>query len=111
MYGYFVKENKKFADVDFYAAEIEGPDYSQFSLVYTSTNYVTPTVKYDYFNYEYSQASGKYVYNYYKYGTKTDYKLQPRMILSDGSKVSVEEFFTSGFDDLIEQMENFQEME
>jgi len=110
MYGYFVKENKKFADVEFYAAEIQVPDYSsQSTLVYTSTNYVTSPVEYDYYNYEYNQTSGYYVYNYYAYGTKTGYELQPRMVLSDGSKVAVEDFLASGFEDLINKVQSYQQ--
>lgn len=110
MYGFFVKENKKFADVEFIAAPMEVKDETQSTLVYTSTNYVTPPVEYDYYDYEYDQTSGYYVYNYYAYGTKEGYGLQPRMVFHDGSKVAVEDFLASGFEDLIDEMKGFQEL-
>jgi hypothetical protein len=78
MYGYFVKENKKFADVEFYAAEVSEEYYD-------------------------------YATNQYK--TRVAYELQPRMILSDGSKVAIEEFFATGFEDLLDEMDDLQSID
>ena len=36
----------------------------------------------------------------------TEYNLAPRFVLSDGSKVSAEEFMQTGFDDLIQKIED-----
>ncbi|HET7732645.1 MAG TPA: hypothetical protein VFK73_02310, partial [Paludibacter sp.] len=79
MYGYFVKEKRKFADVEFYTADVEVPDQSKSTLVYTTTgsNYVAPTVIYDYCTvntiYNPSTESYDYTYKYYMYGTKAGY--------------------------------------
>jgi hypothetical protein len=32
---------------------------------------------------------------------EVSYELQPRLIMSDGSKVSVEDYFTDGFEEMI----------
>lgn len=97
-YGYFVAENAKFADVEFYTVEGQEPDYNkQATLVYTatSTGYYNPptvTVKYDYYstdyNYNYNTGVYTYTYTYYAYPTKTVYNAQPRLVLSDGSKIT-----------------------
>lgn len=79
MYGYFVKENKKFADVEFYTVQSTEIDYTKF-------NYQTQ-----------------------EFGTKTVYDYQPRFVLSDGSKVAIEDFFATGFDDLIKKLESLEE--
>lgn len=65
MYAYFVKEKKKFADVEFYV--------------------------YSYDEYDYSY-----------------YGVEPRLVLSDGSKQTIQEFVTNGFDDLIEEIQSYQ---
>ena len=70
-YGYFVDDNKKFADVDFYVEE-----------------------------YEYRDWNGQ---------TYKDYDVVPRFKLSDGSKVTIEEYFESGFGDLIDKIRDLSE--
>lgn len=74
MYGLFVKEKKKFAEVEFYGTERTQTDYN---------------------------------YNTGQYETKIVYELQPRFVLSDGSKVAIEDFFATGFQDLIDKMKSF----
>lgn len=75
MYGYFVKEKKKFADIEFYVLEDT----------------------YTYFDY-YTQ----------KDVTETSYNTEPRFVLSDGSKVTIEDFVQTGFEDLITKLESYQ---
>ena len=97
-YGYFATENQKFADVEFFTSEEQGIDYNTPStLVYTqtSTNYYPnppSTLKYDYYNwsdtYNYTTNNYDYTFKYYAYGTKTVYNAEPRLILSDGSKIT-----------------------
>lgn len=96
-YGYFASEKQKFADVEFFTNEGQGVDYSKpATLVYTVTtstyNPPTPTVKYDYYYYDYvynpNTQNYDYKFNYYLYATKTVYNAQPRLVLSDGSKVT-----------------------
>lgn len=94
-YGYFATENKKFADVEFFVAEGQEPDYnrSTATLVYTqtSTNYnpnPPSTLKYDYYDYSYNYNNYEYTFKYYAYKTKTVYNAQPRLVLSDGSKIT-----------------------
>ncbi len=65
MYGYFVKEKRKFADVEFYVYE----DSKQSDIYYT----------------------------------------EPRFVLSDGSKVSIQEYLQTGFEDLITQIQSYQQ--
>ncbi|MEA4974822.1 MAG: hypothetical protein VB046_03710 [Paludibacter sp.] len=74
--AFFVEDDRKFADVELYLEERIVEDY--------------------YYNYE----TGKY-----ETETYTVYALTPRFVLSDGSKVSVEEFVQTGFDDLISLIE------
>ena len=77
MYGYFVKEQKKFADIEFYVSEKTYQDYI------------------------YNPTTGQYAM-----GTVTDYNTEPRMVLSDGSKQTMEEFASSGFEDLITKLQS-----
>jgi hypothetical protein len=79
MYAYFVDENKKFADVEFY------------TFITTDT----------YYDWEY--VSGQWV-EYEQ--TDEYYEMKPRLILSDGSKVDFEEYFNEGFDELIKKLED-----
>jgi hypothetical protein len=76
----FVDDNRKFADVEFYVVE-EVYEYSY----------------YDYFLEKEVTES------------EIDYSIAPRFILSDGSKVDVEEYFQNGFNDLIEKIEDMVE--
>ena len=48
-------------------------------------------------------------YSVYPYQTitSTDYNFQPRFVLSDGSKVDIQTYMETGFEDLITQIENF----
>lgn len=94
-YGYFAAEKQKFADVEFFTNEGQVRDYNNPVLVYTQTtnsyNPICP-VAYDYYNYSNTYNSITYNYDYtfkfYKYVTKTSYYLQPRLVLSDGSKIT-----------------------
>jgi hypothetical protein len=79
MYAYFADDNKKFADVEFYTYET------------TETYWDWELVNGNWVEYEY---------------TTEEYELRPRLVLSDGSKVDLEEYFEAGFDDLIERMED-----
>jgi hypothetical protein len=74
LYGYFISEKKKFADVEFYT-------YS----------YVDPYGEFDNIN--------------YKWIATTVYKVDTRMVLSDGSKVTVDDYVRTGFEDLINKFE------
>jgi hypothetical protein len=95
-YGYFVKENGKFADVEFYLNEYQATDYDQSkgTLVYTQKSYNDPwpSVKYDYMSYEkvYNPTTmmDDYVMKFYLFGTKTQYESAPRLVLKDGSKIT-----------------------
>lgn len=83
MYGYFVKENQKFADVEFYVVE------------------KTDT----YQNYVWNNSTQSYeVVNV----SETYYDFQPRLVLSDGSKQDMENFMSTGFEDLITKLESYQ---
>lgn len=75
-YAFFVDDNRKFADVEYYVVEDVYEDYQ-----YNNTTYQFELV------------------------TITNYYLQPRMIMSDGSKVDVEEYVQNGFEDLLDQIE------
>lgn len=79
-YGYYVDDNRKFADVEFYLKEYQDEYYA--------------------YNYE----SGEY-----ELYTETYYEMAPRFVLSDGSKVAVEEYIQSGFEDLVELINGYQE--
>lgn len=81
VYAYFVDDNRKFADIEFYVYED----------VYT------------YETYQYNSQISQYELVTV---TETDYYLQPRMIMSDGSKVDVDEYVENGFDDLLDQIED-----
>lgn len=81
VYAYFVDDNRKFADIEFYVYED----------VYT------------YETYQYNSQTSQYELVTV---TETDYYLQPRMIMSDGSKVDVDEYVENGFDDLLDQIED-----
>jgi hypothetical protein len=74
MYAYFVKENQKFADIEFYVVEKTETDYSNYN------------------------------FNTGQYGTMTYYDIQPRLVLSDGSKQDIETFVKTGFEDLINRL-------
>lgn len=74
--GYFVDDNRKFADVEFYVVED----------TYTNDNY---------------DWNGNIIGS----TTYTDYYLAPRFVLSDGSKVSAEEYVQEGFDQIINKVE------
>jgi len=93
-YGYFADPKEKFADVEFYTAEELGPDYnSPATLVYTQKQGGTaPTLKYDYYytDYVYNSTTQNYdiVQKYYVYSTIVNYNIQPRLVLSDGSKIT-----------------------
>jgi len=83
MYGYFVKENQKFADVEFYVVE----------KTETYQNWVwNPTTQ----DYDIVNVSETY------------YDFQPRLVLSDGSKQDMEDFMSTGFEDLITKLESYQ---
>lgn len=77
--AYFVDDNRKFADVEFFVDE-EVDSYTY----------------YDYY-------LKKYVTNTYYY-----YNLVPRFILSDDSKVAVEEYVMEGFDEIINKIEDME---
>lgn len=81
IYAYFVDDNRKFADVEFYVYED----------IYTYQTY-----QYNNQTYQYDLVTV----------SETNYYLQPRMIMSDGSKVDVEEYVQNGFDDLLDQIED-----
>lgn len=109
-YGYFVDPKEKFADVEFYTAEELGPDYNTpATLVYTQLpGGKLPTVKYDYYylDYNYNSATGNYdyTYYYYAYATKTNYYAQPRLVLSDGSKITnFDQYANDNFKTLIDK--------
>lgn len=76
-YAYFTDDKTKFADVEFYVIE----------------NETTEPV----FNWETYE---------YTYETVMEYELAPRLVLSDGSKMSIEEYFETGFDDLADEIED-----
>ncbi|MFA6580850.1 MAG: hypothetical protein WCS79_03520 [Paludibacter sp.] len=80
MYAYFVKENQKFADIEFYVVEKTETDYSNYN------------------------------FNTGQYGTMTYYDIQPRLVLSDGSKQDMETFVNTGFEDLINRLNELQPM-
>ncbi|MDD3320587.1 MAG: hypothetical protein PHS59_03995 [Paludibacter sp.] len=111
-YGFFAKENQKFADVEFFTNEEERPDYSeQATLVYTATttgyNLPTTTVEYDYYDYSYNYNTGVYTYTFYAYPTKTSYYAQPRLVLSDGSKITdFEKYMNDNFKTVITKFES-----
>lgn len=71
MYAYFVNDNKKIADVEFFAFE-------------------------DKWNNGYEMM--------------TNYSIQPRLIFGDGSKQTVNEFFTSGFENLFKELESYEDI-
>lgn len=76
-YGYFVDKNQKFADVEFYAAESTETDYDN-----------------------YNDNTGEY-------GTKKVYNSKPRLVLSDGSKVDMNNYKNqTGFEDLKNRLED-----
>jgi len=72
MYGYFVNEKTKFADIQFYV--------------------------YD--------DSYTYVWNNTKY-TEYNYSLEPRLLLSDGSAITINDYVKTGFEDLITQVKSY----
>ncbi|MDD2284533.1 MAG: hypothetical protein PHQ11_03935 [Paludibacter sp.] len=74
--AFFVKENRKFAEVELYSEEVTRERYY------------------------YNSYTGQY-----EIQTYTDYVPTPRFVLSDGSKVSAEEFAQTGFDNLISKIE------
>lgn len=64
VYGYFISEDRKFADVEFYVVPVQEGYY-------------------------------------------TSYEYQPRFVLSDGSKVAIETYMESGFEDLIDMISEY----
>jgi len=84
-YAYFVQENKKFADVEVYVEEyineyqipVFNPLTGEFVIDPITQMPVFTTVK------------------------EVSYELQPRLIMADGSKVSVEDYFSEGFDEMM----------
>ncbi len=78
-YGYFTDDDVKFAGVDFYVEEIE----------------------YEYPVWDYQ---GDIYYETYIY-----YEVMPRFVLSDGSKMRLEEYVNSGFEELFEKIEEIVE--
>lgn len=60
---------------------------------YVSENSYT---EYDYTSYPFQEIS------------VTNYKIAPRFVLSDGSKVDADEYFSKGFDKIIERIENME---
>lgn len=78
--AFFVEDERKFADVELYLEERIVEDY--------------------YYNYYTGQ---------YETETYTVSALTPRFVLSDGSKVSAEEFVQTGFDNLISKIEEMVE--
>ena len=116
-YGFFANEKQKFADVELYTTEELGRDYNApASLVYTfkSSNYnptIPSTIKYDYYDdiyiYNSTTKSYEYTFKYYKYATKTFYNIQPRLVLSDGSKITdFENYANSNFKTVITKFES-----
>lgn len=77
--AYFVDANRKFADVEFYVVETKD--------------------EWTYYDYNLKRN----VTNTYYY-----YDLAPRFILSDGSKVAVEDYVMDGFDKIINKIEDMQ---
>ena len=82
IYGYFANENKKFADVEFYTYES--------SYVYNDWVW-NPTKQ----NYDIVPV------------TRTNYEMQPRFVLSDGSKVAIEDYVKTGFQGLIDKINSY----
>ena len=78
IYGYFANESKKFADIEFYTTENT------------------------YYGYTYNSTTGQY-----QYGPKTDYSVEPRFVLSDGSKVAIEDYASIGFQTLIDKINSY----
>lgn len=78
--AFFVEENRKFAEVELYIEEVSKERYY------------------------YNSYTGQY-----EIQTYTDYVPTPRFVLSDGSKVSAEEFVQTGFDNLISKIEEMVE--
>jgi hypothetical protein len=78
--AFFVEENRKFAEVELYIEEVSKERYY------------------------YDSYTGQY-----EIQTYTDYVPTPRFVLSDGSKVSAEEFVQTGFDNLISKIEEMVE--
>lgn len=74
--AFFVEENRKFAEAELYIEEVSKERYY------------------------YNSYTGQY-----EIQTYTDYVPTPRFVLSDGSKVSAEEFAQTGFEDLISKIE------
>lgn len=112
-YGYFAEPKEKFADVEFYTAEELGPDYNtQPTLVYTqSQGGNLPTVKYDFYytDYIYNTTTQNYdiVTRYFAYSTKTNYIGQPRLVLSDGSKITdFDKYASDNFSTVIDKFES-----
>lgn len=80
VYGYFVSEKKKFAEVEVY----------NYDDVYA--------------DYVYNASTSRWVYTQ----NVSHYELMPRMVLSDGSKVSMEDYVKVGFEDLLDKLESYQ---
>jgi len=111
-YGYFASEKQKFADVEFYTAESQERDYNKPSTLVATATTTGPfapavTVKYDYTTESYNFNTEVSTYKYYTYQTKTVYDIQPRLVLSDGSKITdFENYANSNFKTVITKFES-----
>ncbi len=74
-YGYYVSDNTKFADVEFYLKTTQEEYYDEFLQQWVTS-------------------------------TSTD--VVPRFVLSDGSKVDIENYVQTGFEDLTTRLEEYQ---
>lgn len=85
LYAYFNDDNKKFADVEFYVSE-------------STDSYLD----YEWNGWEYEEILVEH----------TNYEILPRMVMGDGSKVDMADYFETGFDQLIDKLEDsFSEFE
>lgn len=62
----------------------------------------------EYYVSEYSFQEYDYTSYPYQLKTITEYWISPRFVLSDGSKVDVDEYFSKGFDKIIERIQNME---
>ncbi|HLP05850.1 MAG TPA: hypothetical protein VK152_10515 [Paludibacter sp.] len=86
IYGFFANENKKFADVEFYSYE----------KTYTYEDWVWNA---DTQSYDIVKKTG------------TEYVCEPRFVLSDKSKVTIEDYLRTGFEDLITKIQGYMPQE
>ncbi|MGC3978193.1 MAG: hypothetical protein QM751_08210 [Paludibacteraceae bacterium] len=78
MFGYFIDDNKKFADVEF------------FLDTYTDT--------YTYYTYVYNSQTGQYD-KIEQTDTDTYHEVGVRFVMNDGSKINAEDYIQRGFED------------